>query len=411
MRRLDKKKIIENLKVVFKEAIGVPPDFDMRQPGIIFPSENIAILDKSLDKFNAAVNAIFEDEYLSERLSKHFAWKALRNFIQSNWEEYKAGTLDFQKALDDKITELQKSIEKYTVIIPIGGIKFERSRVLKIGSTLIRPYRRSDLALRRIRKNTQFGSYLDSLEGQVVGFVEVEGELNKARENALNEISKVLNVLRFYVPLFHSKSNQVQIRIMTEIMIGAKYGTFIDSPKKRILYSGESPAGILAFKINNQNLKKMRKYFFNDINNLLNKNVKKLSKYEKEILLGIKWYGTAVDMTDPVLKFLNYAIVLEILISKQEKDSDRTITDKLAEGIAFILSNKFSQRSQIKKRVKNLYRIRSAIVHRGKDFVEDKYIDQIEWLGFVLILELTKKKDKFNSKNDLLKWFEEKRLG
>ena len=186
--------------------------------------------------------------------------------------------------------------------------------------------------------------------------------------------------------------------------------TLLDNQKQRILYSGEKRTGVFPFTINNPNLKKMRSLRFDVINKLLGKNPRDLTLFERELLLAINWYGTAVDMTDPVLKFLNYAIVLEVLISKFEKDSDRTITDKLAEGVAFLLGKKYEKRREIKKKIKKLYRIRSAIVHGGLDSVDDKNIREIEIAALYLILDLLGRIDQFTTKDDLLNWIEEKRL-
>ena len=154
----------------------------------------------------------------------------------------------------------------------------------------------------------------------------------------------------------------------------------------------------------------MRKLHFAIINDLLRRDPADLTPFQKELLLAIDWYGTAVDMTDPVLKFLNYAIVLEVLLSKQERDSDRSITDKIAEGAAFILGLKYENRVEIKRKIKSLYGIRSAIVHAGKAFVEERDVREIELTAFFLILNLLKRRNRFQTKDDLLTWVEKKRL-
>lgn len=413
MKKFLQKKIIINLEIVFKGIKRPSVSNHSHSIGRVFSTKRngaFVLLDEVDKAFSASVDAMLEDEYYLNRFSKPYIDEKLRGFVGSNREEYMAGDFDIKRKLREEIKEWDDSVGKFTVIIPVGGINFDKPRALKIGNAAIKKCRKDDLPFKRIRKYPAINSFLSALEGQVVGVVEVEGEPIKAREKAMIEISQVLNVLRLYVRLFHYSSNEVQIRIMPEIMIGAKSPTIINEPRQKIVYSGGKPGGALAYTINNKNLKKMQKHSFSVISGLLTKKSQKLSQFERQILRAIKWYGNAVDMADPVLKFINYAIVLEVLLSKQQRDSDRTITDKLAEGASFLLRKKYADRKDMRDIIKNLYGIRSSIVHGGKHFVEDKYIRQIEWIGLILILKLLKNLNKFDTKDVLLNWVDKKRL-
>jgi len=410
MQKLLQKKIIANLEIVLKGIKRPSVSIPYNSIGRVFSTKRdgaFVLLDEVDKAFSVSLDAILEDEYYSNRFSKSYIDQKLQRFVGSNREEYMAGDFDITRKLREEIKEWDNSVGKFTVIIPIGGINFDRSRGLKIGNAVIKKCRKDDLPFKRHRKIPEINNFLIALEGQVVGAVEVEGEPIKAKEKAMIEISQVLNVLRLYVRLFHFSSSEIQIRIIPEIMTGAKHPVIINESKQKIVYSGGKPAGGMSYTINNENLKKMRKHSLRVINGLL---TKKLSQFEREMLRAIKWYGNAVDMTDPVLKFLNYAIVLEVLLSKQQHDSDRSITDKLAEGAAFLWSKEYADRKKMKSMIKKLYDIRSAIVHRGKHLVEDKYIRQIEWIGLILILKLIKNQYKFDKKDDLLDWIDKKRL-
>ena len=352
-----------------------------------------------------------KDRFFANQFTRKYVEEQIvQDFVAYHYESYLMGSLNIHAKVKDKIKELRTFSEKYTVVMPIGGIRLDGMRSLKIGNVKIGFFRKRKFPFRELRKFPRLSSFLEGLEGQLVGIVEVEGETLKANEKALSEVSKALNAVRLYVLTFHSRSSDVQIRIMPEIMIGRTGPTLLDRTKKDILYSGEQRAGVMPFVINNENLKKMRSLRFDDVKSLLKKGPIELSPFERELLLAINWYGVAVDMTDSVLKFLNYAIVLEVLVSKQEKDSDRTITDKLAEGVAFLLGRGYNNRVKIKRDIKTLYGIRSSIVHRGKQSVEVKHLRLIEYVALILILELLKKRKEFPTKRDLLEWIEKRRL-
>ncbi|MEJ2170450.1 MAG: hypothetical protein P8X90_33555, partial [Desulfobacterales bacterium] len=147
-----------------------------------------------------------------------------------------------------------------------------------------------------------------------MAIVEAKGEPIRAREKALNEVLKALNVLRLYVKLFYFRTTDVQLRVLAYRVTGLG-GPVIENPQsKKIVYCGERPSGLLQFNIDKPNLGKMRKWRLGEISELLKKGSEELTSFEKKILLGVNWYGSAVDMTDLVLKFLNCAIVLEVLV-------------------------------------------------------------------------------------------------
>lgn len=413
MRRLSKKRILEKLEFIFREA-SPPAAFDpnKEKSARLFFSTGVAfVLDgNGLKTFHEAVDSILEDEAIEDRFSRKYIAEFLQRFVASGLRKFQEGELNILKELDEKLSELYQSQEKYTVIIPIEGIKFQRSRPLNIGKATIRLCRKRDLSFPKLRKHPRIKGYLDGLEGKVIGIVEAQGEPVKAQEKAFNHITKVLNVLRFYVRAFHYRSTDVQIRTMPEVVLPPDMGPLIYTRKKLIVYSGGRTSGLFSFTLSNNNLKKMRRLHFAIINDLLIRDPTDLAPFQKELLLAIDWYGTAVNMTDPVLKFLNYAIVLEVLLSKQERESDRSITDKIAEGAAFVLGLKYENRVEIKGTIKRLYGIRSAIVHAGKAFVEEKDVREIELAAFFIILNLLKRRNRFQTKDDLLAWLEKKRL-
>lgn len=122
----------------------------------------------------------------------------------------------------------------------------------------------------------------------------------------------------------------------------------------------------------------------------------------KRLQRAVTWYSKAVDADTPEEKFVDLAIALEsLLIGDEGKGpyaTEGSISQNLAERVAFLLEDDFEHRGQRLDEAKRLYRQRSAIVHHGKRTTEadlyamDKLVKQVavaflahdfeSWSGF-----------------------------
>ena len=101
--------------------------------------------------------------------------------------------------------------------------------------------------------------------------------------------------------------------------------------------------------------------------------------------------------SSPPSAFIKAAIALEIIFtpSKQAIIAP-SIVSQISESIALILGSSVDERLKIEKRVKDLYELRSKIVHSGnKDINQVDYKTLLEIARSVIIRILTS--DKLNS--------------
>jgi Apea-like HEPN len=95
--------------------------------------------------------------------------------------------------------------------------------------------------------------------------------------------------------------------------------------------------------------------------------------FEKHILRCAEWTGQAIAESNPASALVNAAIALEVLFSGQEKGViTPSIMAQIAESSAFLLGTGRDSRIQLEQEVKRLYGIRSAVVHSGKDSVNEE---------------------------------------
>ncbi len=97
------------------------------------------------------------------------------------------------------------------------------------------------------------------------------------------------------------------------------------------------------------------------------------SDIDTRIFKSVTWIGKALEDSDRSRSLLQLFIALESLFQYDPKDQIRPdLTHQLSEYVAFALETKLSARKALFKEMKNLYRLRSSIVH-GQIIDGDRY--------------------------------------
>ena len=122
-----------------------------------------------------------------------------------------------------------------------------------------------------------------------------------------------------------------------------------------------------------------------------------LNKFQKRIMLAVEWIGQSMADPSPPSAFIKAAIALEIIFThSQEAIITPSILNQISESIALILGSSVDERLKLEKRVKELYGLRSRIVHSGnKDISQADYKELLEIARSVIKKILTS--DKLNS--------------
>ena len=92
--------------------------------------------------------------------------------------------------------------------------------------------------------------------------------------------------------------------------------------------------------------------------------------------------------------FVKGAIALEVMFSESEKGViTPSIMAQIAESCAFLLGNDETPPREIEREVKRLYGIRSAVVHSGKDSVDEDDLNSLIQICRAVITALLSNKD------------------
>jgi hypothetical protein len=84
--------------------------------------------------------------------------------------------------------------------------------------------------------------------------------------------------------------------------------------------------------------------------------------FRRKIYRAITWFGRGICANTDDEKFVSYVVALETLLIGREGEKRA----RLAERVAFLLSDNLQEREQLQRDTKALYDLRSAIVHGGK---------------------------------------------
>jgi hypothetical protein len=132
---------------------------------------------------------------------------------------------------------------------------------------------------------------------------------------------------------------------------------------------------------------------------------------DRKLFSSVSWFGKAVNAESDEDQFLFFAIAIECLLVGDEKGphaSQGSITQKISERAAFLISDEVGERTRTETEIKALYSIRSKIVHVG---AAATYVDviRIEKIARMLILKYAKMD--FQSSEQFLEWITAKRYG
>ena len=137
------------------------------------------------------------------------------------------------------------------------------------------------------------------------------------------------------------------------------------------------------------------------------------NEYGQKLLTALRWAGKATVLAyrDKIEDaFLLYTIALESIILP---DRDTESTYRLALRLAHLMASEFKHRPGIAKQIRDLYGIRSAIVHSGNFEVREGELSRMQFLVKNSLVHLLRDApfSGMNSQSELIQWFDKQIFG
>lgn len=361
--------------------------------------------------------AIIHKEYaiFIEKLKNH---PLLKNKISEVLIRYIFRDLRFSKHLHKKnispeeigtliIEEISKQISSYLVIFPLDGF-IPDNRFLKLGNVVFgtakdilehfnfKPKNEKTLDIKTFEDN-----FLRTIS---VGTSVTTFDKNSALTLAENKINLSLNFIRIFIPIEYNLYRQPKIRISDEIkerfVFLLPFRKFNRIYAERDLNHTAIISGSLLGKFKTERI-------LEEGNRILLKKSKKLTKLEQRILNSIEWIGEGIDANEFYLKIVKCVIGLETLfklkIGEQQKE--------FIEYIVKLFENPSKNIEKVRKDAKNLYVLRSKIVHGGKRNLREEEAETAERLTSGCLLTVLDNLNKFSGEKgekDFYTWLKKR---
>lgn len=399
--------------------------FDGKQKTKFIATENIAftLLDEYAILYEELISDILSEADNSEKFSEKYIDKKLQSFIAILIKE-KADRNIIEKNLKIFLNELQNFNTKYRVIVPLIGIQMTPDvfsageiRLLKgTQSTLdtifsevkeiILSTRNTDEEKEMMIKS-QEAEFKQNLLNKVLADYSVVAEPTMAKDRAIIETRRVIDVFRFSIPFLYHDSHRVNLSIFGELSKQVRYIPILSEDKKGFTIESDAVGLLYNYELSAQNIEVLEKIGALKILDLLKRKFISLNDFEKVLLRTIHWYATHTIQEELENKLLNLITSLETLLTPRDNNP---IGTAIAEGTAILVTEGVDNRRKLKKRMQELYRLRSAVSHGGKKSVNETDIIELRWIVSNLIVTLIHKLSEFNSQKDLLDWIEEQKL-
>lgn len=412
---------IKSLDVV--EGISQETEFDLffsqADEGTLFLTGTEA--SQYRECFKLLIGAVGDENISSKAIEKLY-----QKTILTTLDIYeKRRDIPFAQRLADAIDELKSSLTSplttFNVYYPVFGLAAD-GLPIKVGNVLFCKF--DDVHLEKFQKflndyegdeneKAQRTSFAESIKqseifGKTAGLIEVKAFDNIAAKTlALKELTLTIDVINFFSDIIPYQKGHIYLPGNNErLTINVPIISTGEKPSFTFGYEVVGPLMPFSFPQLLENNKK-RNWGFSKIANLLSKNRNGL---EEKIISAIQWAGKATVESNKEGAFLLYAISLESLILLDNKKEE--LGYRLRTRVAHLLGSNLENRKKISNKVRDLYTVRSQIVHSGSYQVTDADISLIRSYSKNCILHIVNKKpfSSMDSIDSLVQWFNEKIL-
>lgn len=410
------------------ENITEPMADHDRKKKVVVKKVAFSLIDDNLDNYeNKILNRLLEKQKWVKLYSEKYLDDKLQSLLsnilfekkEDNEKDLYALSLSFFKEL---VEEYENFSQSFLVFVPLVGIKMKVDS-LEIGNVVLRNMTEEFLKtlnqkLENIIMSTKneektkldFLKYnrdrLYKLNNTVCAEIEVVAEPIKAKQIAEEETSFVLDLLKYSVPAIYDENN-ISIGLQGEIG-KTRLTPIIAKDESKFKFNSELVGFKKYFEISKDTIDEFKRIGVFELSELLKKPHKKLTNFEQVLLRGLHWFASSINQNEIGNKYLSLTVCLETFLTPNNTDP---ISNSLAEGIAFLIYEDFEDRKEIKSRVKELYNLRSRVFHGGnQDSIKEKDYKELQNLLGNLIMDLIDRKEKLETKEDLLELIEHKKL-
>lgn len=199
---------------------------------------------------------------------------------------------------------------------------------------------------------------LTQLKGLTVSLYEARGSTARLQHDAIMSTRASLQVLRGLTMLTHADPQDVELAVSGDERIGAHLSMMFEARGMSAAQVPLENVDVAEFHLYHVPPQRFEGLVLAQLDLILRQHRADLNGWQRTLLRCFEWLGTAQVQQDPEGAFLNLAVVLEILFTEQG-----AVAETIADAIAFLTAQTVDDRLARRKEVKDLYAIRSSIMH------------------------------------------------
>ncbi len=253
---------------------------------------------------------------------------------------------------------LAQGIKEYFVVSEIENIRILDDQKYEFIDSTIKILKEEDLPFKK-EQFTLFGTDNFNPLNKPVIFTKVKaGESEKAKEIALHNFLVSFNLIKLYATNFKP--------MLKGCLLSGNQELVVYNETDKSMSANLSKVGDLLLNhayLNNELYAQLKNAGIEEL-----RNPTKISQVVKECLY---WFGLGLDERHISSKLISFVTILEATLKKEDETTE--LTKAISERGAILLSEKFDYRKKIRTELREIYKIRHKVVHRGR-LIDDKYI-------------------------------------
>lgn len=414
-------KILSQLSRIIDDAPNTPAEFDRLSGNWLALTRDekyFYIIGDDVDAYNKVLEDLINKEKWRDKFSEKYINDVLR---ETMFEILEGGIEKAKKTFCKACQDIESFSIEQTIHIPLGGILMYDIEEIFLGKVQIKRVTESALQeiLEAINNITKLTSHSPEEQeyfiqennrilpevflGRVCSVYRVVAEPRRAIELAEQETQRALDLLRYSIPAVSKDKCRVRIDFSSQVSLSFQPSLALSAVSfwqdRKLLNN--------SYELSKSNLKVLEKLRIFELSEILSKPYEQVNEFEKVLLRGVHWFASSQTQVERENEFLNLTTCLEVFFTPEGGDP---ISNSIAESLAFILGKDLVERKRLKKRVKELYGLRSKISHGSHSSVLDKDITDLKSIATSLLAKMTERSKDFSSRNDLMDWLETQKL-
>jgi hypothetical protein len=210
------------------------------------------------------------------------------------------------------------------------------------------------------------------------------------------------------MPVLYPSGYNVAIGLQGEVFQVSRWIPILSTDGKSFNTHASLVGPLMPFDINVLHVEHMIKIGVFKVSKVMAKLDRELGDYERVLLRAVHWLANAQIQNENENKVLNLITCLETFLTPRDGNPIGTF---IAEAVAILLADDLESRKRLKKRVQELYRLRSAVSHGGKKAILDIDLIELQNITGALTISLIHRMEDFTTHKALFDWIESKKLG